>query len=102
VWDHLDRHAEATIGQRIRMITGLGMTETSPTCTNAMHDGVGAGHIGLPNPGCEVKLVPLDGKLEIRFRGPHVMPGYWREPELTREAFDEEGFYRTGDAVLRR
>ena len=99
VWDHLDRHAEATIGQRIRMITGLGMTETSPTCTNAMHDEVGAGHIGLPNPGCEVKLVPLDGKWEIRFRGPHVMPGYWREPELTREAFDEEGFYRTGDAA---
>jgi feruloyl-CoA synthase len=99
VWDHLDRHAEATIGQRIRMITGLGMTETSPTCTNAMHDGVGAGHIGLPNPGCEVKLVPMDGKMEIRFRGPHVMPGYWRETELTREAFDDEGFYRTGDAA---
>jgi feruloyl-CoA synthase len=99
VWDQLDRHAEATIGQRIRMITGLGMTETSPTCTNAMHDEVGAGHIGLPNPGCEVKLVPLDGKWEIRFRGPHVMPGYWREPELTREAFDEEGYYRTGDAA---
>ncbi|MEO5695770.1 MAG: feruloyl-CoA synthase [Burkholderiaceae bacterium] len=99
VWDHLDRHAEATIGQRIRMITGLGMTETSPSCTNAMHDTVGAGHIGLPNPGCEVKLVPMDGKLEIRFRGPHVMPGYWREPELTSEAFDDEGFYRTGDAA---
>jgi feruloyl-CoA synthase len=99
VWDHLDRHAVATLGQRIRMITGLGMTETSPTCTNAMHDKVGAGHIGLPNPGCEVKLVPLGDKMEIRFRGPHVMPGYWREPELTREAFDEEGFYRTGDAA---
>ena len=99
VWDRLDRHAEATIGQRIRMLTGLGMTETSPTCTNALHDGVGAGHIGLPNPGCTVKLVPLDGKLEIRFRGPHVMPGYWREPGLTREAFDDEGFYRTGDAA---
>ena len=99
VWDHLDRHALAAVGQRIRMITGLGMTETSPTCTNAMHDGVASGHIGLPNPGCEVKLVPVDGKLEIRFRGPHVMPGYWREPELTRAAFDEEGFYCTGDAA---
>jgi len=99
VWDHLDRHAVAAIRQRIRMVTGLGMTETSPTCTNAMHDGVAAGHIGLPNPGCEVKLVPVEGKVEIRFRGPHVMPGYWREPELTAEAFDEEGYYRTGDAV---
>jgi feruloyl-CoA synthase len=60
---------------------------------------VASGHIGLPNPGCEVKLVPVEDKVEIRFRGPHVMPGYWREPELTQEAFDEEGFYRTGDAV---
>jgi feruloyl-CoA synthase len=99
VWNHLDRHAVAVLGQRVRMLTGLGMTETSPTCTNAMHDGVASGHIGLPNPGCEVKLVPLAGKLEIRFRGPHVMPGYWRESELTREAFDDEGFYCTGDAA---
>ena len=99
VWDHLDRHAIAARGERVRMVTGLGMTETSPTCTNAMHDEVGAGHIGLPNPGCEVKLAPVAGKVEIRFRGPHVMPGYWREPELTKEAFDEEGFYCTGDAV---
>jgi feruloyl-CoA synthase len=60
---------------------------------------VRAGHIGLPCPGVEVKLVPSGDKVEIRFRGPNVMPGYWREPELTREAFDEEGFYRTGDAV---
>src|SRR5690606_32457358 len=58
-----------------------------------------AGHIGLPCPGVEVKLVPVDGKTEVRFRGPNVMGGYWREPELTAEAFDEEGFYRTGDAV---
>lgn len=99
VWNHLDRHAAATVGQRIRMITGLGMTETSPSCTNAVRDGVAAGHIGLPNPGCEVKLVPVEGKVEIRFRGPHVMPGYWCEPELTRQAFDDEGFYRTGDAA---
>jgi feruloyl-CoA synthase len=99
VWDHLDRHAVATTGQRVRMLTGLGMTETSPTCTNALHDSVASGHIGLPNPGCEVKLVPVEGKVEIRFRGPHVMPGYWREPGLTAEAFDDEGYYRTGDAV---
>ncbi len=99
VWDQLDRHAVASIGQRVRMITGLGMTETAPTCTHAMHEGVASGHIGLPNPGCEVKLVPLAGKHEIRFRGAHVMPGYWREPELTAEAFDDEGFYCTGDAA---
>jgi feruloyl-CoA synthase len=99
VWNHLDKHATAAVGQPVRMITGLGMTETSPTCTHALHDGAASGHIGLPNPGCEVKLVPQDGKLEIRFRGPHVMPGYWREPALTQAAFDHEGFYCTGDAA---
>jgi feruloyl-CoA synthase len=104
VWDRLDRLGEATVGERIPIFTGLGMTETSPSCTFAVRAGsVRSGHIGLPCPGVEAKLV-ADGdgphaKTEIRFRGPHVMPGYWREPELSAEAFDEEGFYRTGDAV---
>ncbi|GAA0741434.1 feruloyl-CoA synthase [Ideonella azotifigens] len=99
VWDRLDAHAERTIGHRVRMLTGLGMTETAPSCTFALGEDVRSGHIGLPNPGVELKLVPTDGKTEIRFRGPNVMPGYWREPQQTAEAFDEEGFYRTGDAV---
>jgi feruloyl-CoA synthase len=97
VWDHLDRHAEAAIGERICMFTGLGMTETAPSCTFALGADVRSGHIGLPVPGVEVKLTPSDGKLEIRFRGPNVMPGYWRAPEQTRDAFDDEGYYRTGD-----
>jgi feruloyl-CoA synthase len=100
VWDHLDRHAEAAIGERICIFTGLGMTETAPSCTFALGTAVRSGHIGLPAPGVDVKLVPVDGKLEIRFKGPNVMPGYWRAPEQTAEAFDEEGYYRTGDAVL--
>jgi feruloyl-CoA synthase len=58
-----------------------------------------AGVIGLPNPGCELKLVPAAGKLEVRVRGPHVTPGYFRRDDLTRAAFDEEGFYRIGDAM---
>jgi feruloyl-CoA synthase len=100
VWDELDRIAEQTAGERIPMITGLGMTETAPSCTFALRAGkVRSGHIGLPCPGVEVKLVPAGGKTEIRFRGPNVMPGYWRLPEATAQAFDEEGFYRTGDAV---
>lgn len=100
VWDKLDAHAEAAVGERVRIITGLGMTETAPSCTFAVGTDVRAGHIGLPVPGVEVKLVPATaGKTEIRFRGPNVMPGYWRAPEQTEEAFDEEGFYRTGDAV---
>lgn len=103
VWDHLDRHGLAEVGERICIWSGLGMTETSPSCTFALGPDVRSGHIGLPVPGVEVKLVPDvegSGKTEIRFRGPNVMPGYWRAPEQTAAAFDEEGFYKTGDAVL--
>lgn len=103
VWDQLDRHALAEVGERICIFTGLGMTETAPSCTFALGPDVRSGHIGLPAPGVEVKLVPNaedSGKTEIRFRGPNVMPGYWRAPEQTAAAFDEEGFYKTGDAVL--
>ena len=103
VWNLLDTLGEKTVGERIPVITGLGMTETAPSCTFAVNPGVQSGHIGLPCPGVEVKLVPdgggPHGKTEIRFRGPNVMPGYWRAPEQTAEAFDEEGFYCTGDAV---
>ena len=99
VWDKLHAHAEAATGERVRVITGLGMTETAPSCTFAVGTSVASGHIGLPVPGVEVKLVPVDGKLEIRFRGPNVMLGYWRAPEHSADAFDDEGFYRTGDAV---
>jgi len=99
VWDRLDAHAERTVGERVRMLTGLGMTETAPSCTFALGTDVRAGWIGLPCPGVEAKLVPVGDKTEVRFRGPNVMPGYWRMPQETAEAFDDEGFYRTGDAV---
>ena len=102
VWDQLHALAEASVGERVRVITGLGMTETAPSCTFAVGTDVASGHIGLPVPGVEVKLVQDEttgGKTEIRFRGPNVMPGYWRAPEQTAAAFDDEGFYRTGDAV---
>ncbi|MCB2027165.1 MAG: AMP-binding protein, partial [Ottowia sp.] len=78
-------------------------TETAPSCTFALGSNVQSGDIGLPVPGVDVKLVPNaegSGKTEIRFKGPNVMPGYWRMPEQTAEAFDDEGFYRTGDAVV--
>ena len=99
VWDKLDRHGEEAIGCRVRVITGLGMTETAPSCTFAVGTDVQSGWIGLPVPGVEVKLVPMGDKTEVRFKGPNVMPGYWRAPQQTAEAFDEEGFYCTGDAV---
>ncbi|WP_339413672.1 feruloyl-CoA synthase [Pseudomonas sp. EA_35y_Pfl2_R5] len=99
VWDRLDAVAEAHCGERIRMMAGIGMTETSPSCTFTTGPLSMAGYVGLPAPGCEVKLVPVDGKLEGRFSGPHVMPGYWRSPEQSAAAFDEEGFYCSGDAL---
>lgn len=99
IWDRLDRVAEQHCGERIRMMAGLGMTEASPSCTFTTGPLSMAGYIGLPAPGCEVRLVPVDGKLEGRFRGPHIMPGYWRAPQQTAEVFDDEGFYCSGDAI---
>ncbi len=99
VWDRLDRLAEQHCGERIRMMAGLGMTEASPSCTFTTGPLAVAGYVGLPAPGCEVKLVPVDGKLEARFRGPHIMAGYWRAPQQSAAAFDAEGYYRSGDAL---
>ena len=99
-WDRLERVTETYCGERIRIMAGLGMTETSPSCLFTTGPIMRAGYVGLPAPGCEVKLVPVAGKLEARFRGPHVMAGYWRmDAAGAAEAFDEEGYYRSGDAL---
>ena len=99
VWDKLDRMAELACGERIRMLTGLGMTETAPFAVCANGAVVRSGVVGLPAPGVELKLVPMGDKLEVRYRGPNVTPGYWRAPEQTAEHFDDEGWYASGDAL---
>ncbi|WP_118178592.1 feruloyl-CoA synthase [Paraburkholderia phosphatilytica] len=103
VWDRLHASAIAHCGERIVMNTGLGMTETAPSALMVTETEVMAGQIGVPLPGMELKLVPVgDGqsrKLEVRYRGPNVTPGYWRAPQQTAEAFDDEGFFCSGDAV---
>jgi feruloyl-CoA synthase len=99
VWDELDQLAVETCGERIMMFTGLGSTETGPAALFPGKDLRRAGEVGLPAPGVELKLVPVGQKLEARLRSPSITPGYWRQPELTRLAFDDEGFYRIGDAL---
>jgi feruloyl-CoA synthase len=100
IWDLLHEVQESEIGERIVMGTGLGMTESSPFAVFVTSPEVKSGYLGLPCPGMELKLVPTEGKTEIRYKGPNITPGYWRAPEATAECFDEEGFFCTGDAVL--
>lgn len=99
VWNSLDALAVQAKGYRVPMLTGLGATETSPFFMSARPDTSRSGHVGLPVAGNDAKLAPSNGKLEVRARGPNVTPGYWRQPELTAKAFDEEGFYKFGDAL---
>ncbi len=99
LWTRLEAAAIKATGQRIPMTSSWGSTETAPIATAAHFLIERAGVIGVPVPGVELKLVPSGGKTEVRVRGPNVTPGYWKRPDLTQEAFDEEGFYRIGDAV---
>ncbi|MDQ7742954.1 feruloyl-CoA synthase [Hydrogenophaga pseudoflava] len=99
IWDSLFESAEREVGERIVMGTGLGMTESGPFGIFVTSPNVNAGDLGLPTPGLELKLVDMQGKTEVRYKGPNITPGYWRQPEETAEAFDEEGFFKTGDAV---
>jgi feruloyl-CoA synthase len=99
LWTRLEASAVRTTGARIPMTSSWGTTETAPLATAAHFQSDRSGIIGVPPPGVEVKLVPRDGKLEVRVRGPNVTPGYWKRADLTAAAFDEEGFYCPGDAV---
>ena len=98
-WDALDGLALAAGRRRVPVISGLGATETSPSVTFTTLDNDRAGVIGRPAAGNVLKLAPTGGKLELRVKGPNVTPGYWRLPVPTAAAFDEEVFYRMGDAV---
>ena len=99
LWERLEAVALRATGVRVPMTSSWGTTETSPLSTAAHFIIERAGPIGVPVPGVELKLVAAADKLEVRVRGPHVTPGYWKRPDLTRAAFDEDGFYKPGDAV---
>jgi feruloyl-CoA synthase len=99
IWDSLYESQEREIGERIVMGTGLGMTESGPFGIFVTNPYVNAGDLGVPTPGLELKLVDMGGKTEVRYRGPNITPGYWRNAAETKSAFDDEGFFCTGDAV---
>ena len=98
-WDALEEVAVDTIGEKIVISTGLGCTESSPSALFSAKAGGFAGLLGVPVPEFDLKLIPNGDKLEVRYRGKNVMPGYWRDPDATDSAFDDEGFYCTGDAL---
>lgn len=100
VFDEYKKLTIETCGEQILFLTGLGSTETAPFTMSRTWDTDDASNMGVPPPGAELKLVPVEGKYEARLKGPHITPGYWRQPELTRHAFDEEGYYRLGDAFV--
>jgi feruloyl-CoA synthase len=99
-WDGYRELAIAELGHPIPFTTSLGSTETAPSAViNVRPDADRPGIVGVPHRGVELKLVPNAGKWEARLRGPNIMPGYWRRPDLTAAAFDDEGFYKIGDAL---
>jgi feruloyl-CoA synthase len=99
VREELERLGRESIGEVIPMLTSLGSTETGPSAISVTERAREPGVVGIPNPGVEVKLVPNGDKLEARLKSPSITPGYWRQPELTKTAFDEEGYYKLGDAL---
>ena len=102
VFDEIKDLAYETCGEEILFGTGLGSTETGPFTMGRTWNTRNAANMGLPPPGVDLKLVPIEGTdaYEARVKGPHITPGYWRQPELTRQAFDEEGYYRLGDSFV--
>ena len=99
LWERMQQLAVAECGAQLPLVSAWGSTETAPMATGVHYAVDRAGVIGLPVPGCDLKLVPAAGKLEVRVKGPNVTPGYYGREDLTKAAFDEEGFYRIGDAL---
>ena len=99
LWESLEALAGETLGHKVPMVSSWGLTETAPAVTNCHFQAERSGVIGIPLPGCELKLLPNGDKMEARVRGPNVTPGYWKRQDLTEKSFDEEGYYLTGDAM---
>ena len=98
-WEALQRQSVESTGERVLIASGLGATETAPFSLMCTIEAERAGNVGIPAKGITLKLVPVGDKLEARLKGPNITPGYWKQPELTAKAFDDEGFYNLGDAL---
>jgi feruloyl-CoA synthase len=98
-FDDMQALAVQTLGEELLWVTGLGATETAPFALCTGRTGAWSGFVGYPVPGMELKITPVGDKLEARVRGPNVTPGYFKDEARTAAAFDEEGFYRMGDAL---
>jgi feruloyl-CoA synthase len=98
LWERLEAQSLEARGELVLMLSAWGSTETAPMATTVHWRIRRAGVIGLPAPGTAVKLAPSGTKLELRVKGPGVTPGYYERADLTAAAFDEEGFFRMGDA----
>lgn len=98
LWLRLEAVSVLATGRKVPMTSSWGSTETAPAVTSAHFPIDKAGVIGLPVPGVILKMVPNSGKFELRVKGPNVTPGYLKRPDLTAAAFDEDGFYKIGDA----
>ncbi|WP_275097817.1 feruloyl-CoA synthase [Sedimenticola hydrogenitrophicus] len=99
LWIALEELSEMATGKKILLVSAWGSTETAPMASDCHFYASVPGVIGVPVPGTALKLVPSADKMEVRVKGPNVFPGYWRQPEVTAQAFDEEGYYMIGDAV---
>jgi feruloyl-CoA synthase len=99
IWERMQRVAVQEIGEQLPFGTGWGMTETTATGVAVYWNTARTGLLGLPQPGATLKLVPTGDRMELRIKGVHVMPGYYKADALNAAAFDEEGYFRTGDAV---
>jgi len=99
VREALERLGHETVGHAVPILTSLGSTETGPSALSVTEKACARGVVGIPNHGVELKLIPNGDKLEARLKSPSITPGYWRRPDLTRDAFDDEGYYKLGDAL---
>lgn len=99
LWDGLIELSRQELGHPVPMVTAWGSTETSPLATDCHYQADRSGVIGLPVPGVSIKLIPSGDKLEVRVKGPVITPGYFKQPEETAKVFDDEGYYRIGDAA---